>query len=105
MAIIATRPIRDANIVISGTPPRCRKIDRKHVHVGEFPATMTDDEIRTMCLEKLTECRKGWKSVLNCHMSISPGSIETHQYDDKPPYDIKTVMLFDPKEIRGTLAI
>ena len=105
MAIISSRPIRDAHILISGIPPRCRKIDRKHVHVGEFPSTMTDNEIRTKCLETLAESRKGWKSVLNCHMTISPGSIETHQYDDKPSYDIKTVMLFDPKEIRGTLAI
>lgn len=105
MAIIATRLIRNASIIISGTPPRCRKIDRKHVHVGEFPSTMTDDEVRTKCMETLAESRKGWKSVINCHMSISPGSIETHQYDGKPSYDIKTVSVFDPKEIRGTLAI
>lgn len=105
MPIIATRLIRSANIVISGIPPRCRKIDRKHIAVGDFPNTMTDEEIRIKCIEKLAESRKGWRNVLNCHMSISPGNIETHQYADKPAYDIKTVMLFDPKEIRGTLSV
>lgn len=105
MAVIKSIPIRDTRILISGIPPRCRKIDRKHVPVGNFPDTMSNDEIRVKCVEKLAEARKGWKSVINCHMFISPGVIETFQGENEPAYDVKSVMLFDPKEIREQLAI
>jgi hypothetical protein len=105
MAIIKSVPIRDTRIVISGIPPRCRKIDRKHVPVGDFPDTMSTDDIRAKCVEKLAETRKGWKSVIDCRMIVSPGAVETFQSGNEPAYNIKSVMLFDPKEIVEQMAI
>jgi hypothetical protein len=105
MPLIKSVPVRAARILIAGIPPRCRKIDRKHVQIGEFPENATTDEIRIKCVEKFNEERKGWKSVLNCHMMISPGTVETFQSDGEAPYEIKSVMMFDPSEVREQLAI
>jgi len=105
MPIIKSVPVRCASIVISGIPPRCRKIDRKHVNVQDFPDTASNDEIRAKCVEKLAMERKDWKSVSNCYMYISPGTIETFQSEGEAPYEIKSVMMYDPKEVREQLAI
>lgn len=104
---IRTEPIRHAYMLIQGVEPRCRKVSRKSVEVGDFPATATVAEIEAAARVKLEEARGKWKSVEGANLNIQPAELRhTLNADGSPallfgkPDVIRLVTLMCPEEVR-----
>lgn len=104
---VVTEPIRHAYLMLQGIEPRCRKVSRKSVEVGDFPATTTNAEIESAARVKLEELRGKWKSLEGASLNIQPAELRhTLNADGTPalvcgkPDVVRIVSFMCPDEVR-----
>ena len=74
------RHVIHVSIFITGIAPRCRKVDRHSIEVGDYaPESIPDDsELARLAAEKIAK----YKSVCSCVVGIHPHTLETETDDE-----------------------
>lgn len=84
--------MRHAYVLATGIKARCRKTDRHHIDIGDFPMDTNRDEVIEQAKKKLVETMKSTQKA-SFHWDFC-------EIEKDGGFDIRTMRLFDQRNER-----